>query len=139
MFLQYYPDSQFWVRCLMNESQICLFLLSSQHCNLVKYINLLTSYAFKHLENQMSLMKVKEAKSIVRCPCWLSTVWSRVWYKNYHGVSCECASWISMKLPCRHIFRNFLIMKDFVTRGGLCLIISLVVKYSTAALMPLKA
>ena len=48
----------------MNESQICLFLLSSQHCNLVKYINLLTSYAFKHLENQMSLMKeVKEAKS----------------------------------------------------------------------------
>ena len=85
-------------------------LYHSNNPVLVKYINLLTSYAFKHLERQMSLMKeVKEAKSTnllldVHDDCQQFEVECSAGTIMVSASSCQCASWLSMKLPCRHIF-----------------------------------
>lgn len=82
----------------------------------IKYMKYLTPYGYQFVAKQMNLVdKVKVSK--VGDSLQISSTEGAL---DTTATSCTCGSWLSMRLPCRHIFAIRMEMKLDVYNESLC-------------------
>ena len=82
--------------------KVPIFFHSNKDAAYINYMKYLTPYAYKFTTKQLDLKeKVKIPEDIIDQQVSISTSEGAI---DVCCSSCECLSWKSMKLPCRHIF-----------------------------------